>query len=85
MEVTEEGGVGVGVGVGSVRSGRRRNCRTCGQLHQPHEPHLYDYIDDVDEDVTCHICLQVNTHVYYYTPGEVPNRVRIIWCLGNGK
>ncbi|XP_042203330.1 ligand of Numb protein X 2-like [Homarus americanus] len=46
------------VGVGSVRSGRRRNCRTCGQQHQPHEPHLYDYIDDVDEDVTCHICLQ---------------------------
>ncbi|XP_066990612.1 ligand of Numb protein X 2-like [Macrobrachium rosenbergii] len=61
MEVNEESGVGVGlggVGGGSCRSGRRRTCRTCGQQHQPHEPHLYDYTDDVDEDVTCHICLQ---------------------------
>lgn len=44
-------------GVGG-RCGRRRNCRTCGQQHQPHEPHLYEYIDEVDEDITCHICLQ---------------------------
>ncbi|XP_042880761.1 E3 ubiquitin-protein ligase LNX-like [Penaeus japonicus] len=52
------GGLGVGVGGGSCRSARRRTCRVCGQQHQPHEPHLYDYTDDVDEDVTCHICLQ---------------------------
>ncbi|KAF2368123.1 PDZ domain [Trinorchestia longiramus] len=37
---------------------RRRVCRTCGQFHVSNEPHLYDYIDDVDEDVSCHICLQ---------------------------
>ncbi|KAK7085131.1 PDZ domain binding [Halocaridina rubra] len=64
MEVREEGGLTpleVDPGVSETncsRSIRRRNCRTCGQLHQPHEPHLYDYTDDVDEDVTCHICLQ---------------------------
>lgn len=48
----------MGVGGGSCRSARRRTCRVCGQQHQPHEPHLYDYTDEVDEDVTCHICLQ---------------------------
>ncbi|KAA0199972.1 hypothetical protein HAZT_HAZT001359 [Hyalella azteca] len=37
---------------------RRRVCRTCGQFHVSNEPHLYDYIDEVDEDVSCHICLQ---------------------------
>uniref|UniRef100_A0A6A7FP33 Ligand of Numb protein X 2-like n=2 Tax=Hirondellea gigas TaxID=1518452 RepID=A0A6A7FP33_9CRUS len=37
---------------------KRRLCRTCGQAHFGNEPHLYDYIDDVDEDVSCHICLQ---------------------------
>lgn len=60
MEVNEEemGGEGLGLVGGSCRSGRRRTCRICGQQHQPHEPHLYDYTDDVDEDVTCHICLQ---------------------------
>lgn len=55
MEGEDAGGLGVAVG----RSSRaRRACRTCGQLHAHHEPHMYDYVDEVDEDVTCHICLQ---------------------------
>ena len=41
------------------RTVRRRVCRTCGQQHPAHEPHVYDYVEEVDEDVTCHICLQV--------------------------
>eukprot|EP00095_Tigriopus_kingsejongensis_P008584 maker-scaffold446_size168061-snap-gene-0.26 protein:Tk08584 transcript:maker-scaffold446_size168061-snap-gene-0.26-mRNA-1 annotation:"hypothetical protein LOTGIDRAFT_103997" len=35
-----------------------RPCRTCGQVHSHHEPHLYNYSDEVDEDLMCQICLQ---------------------------
>ncbi|XP_076055083.1 ligand of Numb protein X 2-like [Oratosquilla oratoria] len=57
------GGGGVGLGGGHQQqqhraNARRRACRTCGQQHATHEPHVYDYVDEVDEDVTCHICLQ---------------------------
>lgn len=37
---------------------RPRPCRTCGQHHSHHEPHLYNYKDEVDEDLMCQICLQ---------------------------
>lgn len=33
-------------------------CSTCGQPHPSGEPHLYNYSQEVDEDLTCHICLQ---------------------------
>ncbi|CAG5115068.1 unnamed protein product [Candidula unifasciata] len=33
-------------------------CATCGQLHEAHGTHLYDYHQQVDEDLMCHICLQ---------------------------
>ncbi|XP_035826009.1 ligand of Numb protein X 2 [Aplysia californica] len=33
-------------------------CVTCGQLHEVHGTHLYDYHQQVDEDLMCHICLQ---------------------------
>jgi len=33
-------------------------CRTCGQHHSHHEPHIYDYQEEVDEDLMCQICLQ---------------------------
>lgn len=33
-------------------------CRTCGQHHSHHEPHIYDYPEEVDEDLMCQICLQ---------------------------
>ena len=35
-----------------------RVCRQCGQHHSHHEPHLYNYVDEVDEDLMCQICLQ---------------------------
>ncbi|XP_071956038.1 ligand of Numb protein X 2-like [Antedon mediterranea] len=33
-------------------------CQTCGQVHDNVGNHLYDYLEAVDEDLTCHICLQ---------------------------
>ncbi|KAK0055089.1 E3 ubiquitin-protein ligase LNX-like isoform X1 [Biomphalaria pfeifferi] len=33
-------------------------CVTCGQLHEAHGTHLYDYHQQVDEDLMCQICLQ---------------------------
>lgn len=33
-------------------------CSSCGQSHPSGEPHLYNYSQEVDEDLTCHICLQ---------------------------
>lgn len=39
-------------------SRNHRPCRTCGQIHSHHEPHLYNYTDEVDEDLMCQICLQ---------------------------
>ncbi len=34
------------------------HCKRCGQFHDLEGPHLYDYNKTVDEDLTCHICLQ---------------------------
>ncbi|TRY70229.1 hypothetical protein TCAL_10702 [Tigriopus californicus] len=39
-------------------SRNHRPCRSCGQIHSHHEPHLYNYTDEVDEDLMCQICLQ---------------------------
>ncbi|XP_068798982.1 E3 ubiquitin-protein ligase LNX isoform X2 [Struthio camelus] len=33
-------------------------CVTCGQAHLPEENHLYSYMEEVDDDLICHICLQ---------------------------
>ncbi|XP_077589382.1 ligand of Numb protein X 2b [Stigmatopora nigra] len=33
-------------------------CKECGQQHEGQESHLYEYIDDVDDELVCHICLQ---------------------------
>uniref|UniRef100_A0A4D5R9T9 E3 ubiquitin-protein ligase LNX n=1 Tax=Scolopendra viridis TaxID=118503 RepID=A0A4D5R9T9_SCOVI len=33
-------------------------CSFCGQTHLTAEPHIYDYIQEVDEDLLCQICLQ---------------------------
>lgn len=33
-------------------------CATCGQLHEANGTHLYDYHQQVDEDLMCLICLQ---------------------------
>lgn len=37
---------------------RPKVCRSCGQHHSHHEPHIYDYDEEVDEDLMCQICLQ---------------------------
>ncbi len=42
----------------SSSSTKLRVCRQCGQQHSHHEPHLYNYVDEVDEDLMCQICLQ---------------------------
>ena len=33
-------------------------CKQCGQSHAASSNHLFDYHQPVDEDLTCHICLQ---------------------------
>ncbi|XP_005392958.1 PREDICTED: E3 ubiquitin-protein ligase LNX isoform X1 [Chinchilla lanigera] len=33
-------------------------CVVCGQVHTPEENHCYTYVEDVDDDLICHICLQ---------------------------
>uniref|UniRef100_A0A8B9PLH4 Ligand of numb-protein X 1 n=1 Tax=Apteryx owenii TaxID=8824 RepID=A0A8B9PLH4_APTOW len=33
-------------------------CITCGHAHLPEENHLYNYMEEVDDDLICHICLQ---------------------------
>lgn len=33
-------------------------CKTCGQNHGVTENHEFNYVDDVDEDLMCDICLQ---------------------------
>ncbi|XP_049594008.1 ligand of Numb protein X 2b isoform X1 [Syngnathus scovelli] len=35
-----------------------RVCKECGQQHEGQESHLYEYPDDVDDELVCHICLQ---------------------------
>ena len=44
----------------SAAAGQRlpKACRLCGQPHSQAEPHLYNYKEEVDEDLTCQICLQ---------------------------
>ncbi|XP_018598761.1 ligand of Numb protein X 2-like [Scleropages formosus] len=33
-------------------------CKECGQVHSGQENHLYEYQDEVDDELICHICLQ---------------------------
>lgn len=35
-----------------------RVCKECGQQHDCQDSHLYEYQDDVDDELMCHICLQ---------------------------
>uniref|UniRef100_A0A3Q2QRE3 Ligand of numb-protein X 2b n=1 Tax=Fundulus heteroclitus TaxID=8078 RepID=A0A3Q2QRE3_FUNHE len=35
-----------------------RVCKECGQQHEGLETHLYEYENEVDDELVCHICLQ---------------------------
>ncbi|XP_061786580.1 ligand of Numb protein X 2b isoform X2 [Nerophis lumbriciformis] len=35
-----------------------RVCKECGQQHEGLDSHLYEYPEDVDDELMCHICLQ---------------------------
>ncbi|KAG7225785.1 hypothetical protein INR49_014436 [Caranx melampygus] len=35
-----------------------RVCKECGQQHEGQDSHLYEYLDEVDDELICHICLQ---------------------------
>ncbi|XP_023277464.1 ligand of Numb protein X 2-like [Seriola lalandi dorsalis] len=35
-----------------------RVCKECGQQHESQDSHLYEYQDEVDDELVCHICLQ---------------------------
>uniref|UniRef100_A0ABM5FWQ9 Ligand of Numb protein X 2 isoform X2 n=1 Tax=Pogona vitticeps TaxID=103695 RepID=A0ABM5FWQ9_9SAUR len=42
----------------SVEQNLNPLCFECGQQHWTRENHLYNYQNDVDDDLVCHICLQ---------------------------
>lgn len=47
--------------MGSFKIKRMGNiivCETCGQGHQPGRNHLYDYPDNIDQDMLCQVCQQ---------------------------
>lgn len=35
-----------------------RVCKDCGQCHESQDSHLFEYQDEVDDELVCHICLQ---------------------------
>ncbi|KAK5616831.1 hypothetical protein CRENBAI_018310 [Crenichthys baileyi] len=35
-----------------------RVCKECGQQHEGQDTHLYEYQNEVDDELVCHICLQ---------------------------
>ncbi|KAF7707303.1 ligand of Numb protein X 2b [Silurus meridionalis] len=35
-----------------------RVCKECGQCHDSQDNHIYEYQDEVDDELVCHICLQ---------------------------
>ncbi|MEQ2307132.1 hypothetical protein AMECASPLE_015157 [Ameca splendens] len=35
-----------------------RVCKDCGQQHEGQDTHLYEYQNEVDDELVCHICLQ---------------------------
>lgn len=35
-----------------------RVCKECGQCHESQDSHIYEYQDEVDDELVCHICLQ---------------------------
>ncbi|XP_016413704.1 ligand of Numb protein X 2b [Sinocyclocheilus rhinocerous] len=35
-----------------------RVCKECGQCHDGRDSHLFEYQDEVDDELVCHICLQ---------------------------
>lgn len=41
-----------------VTSTALEHCRDCGQPHAPSENHIYNFQDEVDDELVCHICLQ---------------------------
>ncbi|XP_020779169.2 ligand of Numb protein X 2b [Boleophthalmus pectinirostris] len=43
---------------GSMGLSWARVCKECGQQHECQDSHLYEYQDDVDDELVCHICLQ---------------------------
>ncbi|KAM8733206.1 ligand of Numb protein X 2b isoform 1-T2 [Acanthopagrus schlegelii] len=53
MAATETKAVGSAPGLSWARV-----CKECGQQHDGLESHLYEYQDDVDDELVCHICLQ---------------------------
>nr|XP_046261576.1 ligand of Numb protein X 2b isoform X2 [Scatophagus argus] len=55
MATTETKVAGSGCSVGLSWA---RVCKECGQQHEGLESHLYEYQDDVDDELVCHICLQ---------------------------
>lgn len=63
-DVKNRSGAGGGSGGGS---GGTSMCRICGQSHAAHEPHVYDYVEEIDEDLICYICLQP-----FVTPLDIP-------------
>uniref|UniRef100_A0A8C8DMV3 Ligand of numb-protein X 2b n=1 Tax=Oryzias sinensis TaxID=183150 RepID=A0A8C8DMV3_9TELE len=51
----------------------------CGQQHEGKETHLYEYLDEVDDELICHICLQP-----LLKPMDTPcGHTYCFYCLSN--
>ncbi|KAM8909720.1 ligand of Numb protein X 2b isoform 1-T5 [Spinachia spinachia] len=48
----------VACSVGAAGLSWARVCKECGQQHEGSDCHLYEYQDEVDDELICHICLQ---------------------------
>ncbi|XP_037531693.1 ligand of Numb protein X 2b [Nematolebias whitei] len=56
-----------------------RVCKECGQQHEGQDAHLYEYQDDVDDELVCHICLQP-----LLKPMDTPcGHTYCFYCLSN--
>uniref|UniRef100_A0A8C7XQT9 Ligand of numb-protein X 2b n=1 Tax=Oryzias sinensis TaxID=183150 RepID=A0A8C7XQT9_9TELE len=56
-----------------------RVCKDCGQQHEGKETHLYEYLDEVDDELICHICLQP-----LLKPMDTPcGHTYCFYCLSN--
>lgn len=55
---TVENKVAGGGGSSAAGLSWARVCKECGQQHEGQDSHLYEYQDEVDDELVCHICLQ---------------------------
>ena len=65
-------------------------CVLCAQIH-PQGPHIYDFVDDVDDDLCCSICLspflriRSNLNAMQSTLSSMIFRISSLWLIDYGE